>query len=69
MNALIGSTELIAKYRPALIVSAYHRSEDVFSLVNYIKKKYPFYDLYLRRTECFPAWEIAIVAIENKEIS
>jgi FkbM family methyltransferase len=69
LNALIGSAELIAKYRPALIVSAYHRSEDVFSLVNYIKKKYPFYDLYLRRTECFPAWEIAIVAIENKEIS
>lgn len=67
LEALLGSSELIERDRPALLVSAYHRSEDVFSLVNYLSEKYPFYRLFMRKTLCFPAWEIAIIAkaIEN----
>ena len=61
-EALIGSYDVIQKYKPDLLVSAYHRSEDVFSLVNYIRKNHPCYSIYMRRTLCFPAWEIAIVA-------
>ena len=63
LEALRGSFKTIEAHRPKLLVSAYHRSEDIFSLVNYIKEKHPFYSLYMRRTECFPAWEIAIIAI------
>ena len=63
LEALKGSFKTIEKHRPRLLVSAYHRSEDIFSLVNYVKKTHPFYSLYMRRTECFPAWEIAIIAI------
>ena len=62
-EALVGTDRVIREYSPALLVSLYHRSRDIFSLVNYIKEKHPFYSLYMRRTECFPAWEIAIIAI------
>lgn len=62
-EALRGSFNTIEKCRPRLLISAYHKSEDIFSLVNYMKEKHPYYSLYMRRTECFPAWEIAIIAI------
>ena len=64
-EALYGSADIISGYRPSLLVSAYHKSEDIYSLVNLIAEKYPFYDLYMRKTLCFPAWEIAIIAIEK----
>lgn len=63
LEALKGSFKTIEKQRPRLLISAYHRSEDIFSLVNYVKENHPYYSLYMRRTECFPAWEIAIIAI------
>ncbi len=63
LEALKGSYKTIKEYRPKLLISAYHRSEDIFSLVNYMKENHPYYSLYMRRTECFPAWEIAIIAI------
>ena len=64
-EALLGSEQVIKASHPALLVSAYHRSEDIFSIVNYLSEKYPFYKLYIRRTMCFPAWEIAVIAIEK----
>lgn len=62
-EALLGSHETILRQKPVLLVSAYHRSCDVFSLINTLAKKYPFYDLYLRRLKCVPAWELDIIAI------
>lgn len=67
LSALIGSSETIKKYKPLLLVSAYHRSSDVFSLVNYLTENYPFYDLYLRRLKCVPAWELDIIAIPKEK--
>ncbi len=66
LSALIGSEATIARDKPVLLVSAYHRSSDVFELINYLGEKYPFYDLYLRRLKCVPAWELDIIAIPNK---
>ena len=63
-EALVGSSGLIADKYPALLVSLYHRSRDVFSLVNYVRENYPEYRLYMRRTLCVPAWEIALVAVK-----
>lgn len=62
-EALIGSHETILRDKPVLLVSAYHRSKDVFSLINYLSEKYPFYNLYLRRLKCVPAWELDIIAV------
>lgn len=63
MEALLGSSKTILKNKPVLLVSAYHRSCDVFSLALYLSEKYPFYNLYLRRLRCVPAWEIDLIAI------
>lgn len=66
LEALKGSFRVIKEHHPRLLISAYHRSEDIFSLVNYMKNTHPEYSLYMRRTECFPAWEIAIIAIPRE---
>lgn len=62
LEALIGSDKVIEKYKPTLLVSAYHRSSDIFSLINYLKRKYDFYDIHLLRLRAVPAWEIDIIA-------
>ena len=64
-EALIGSDEVIRRDEPALLISVYHRSRDIFDLTNYIAEKYPFYDLYLVRLECVPAWELNLIAVRK----
>lgn len=68
LDALEGSCKVIEKNHPDLLVSIYHRSEDIFKIVNYTSQKYPFYSLFIRRTLCFPAWEIALIAVTDKQI-
>ncbi len=66
-EALIGTDTTVRTYTPALLVSLYHRSRDVFSLVNYISDRYGRdYNLYMRRLYCLPAWELDLVAIPKK---
>lgn len=64
-EALLGSSETIGRCRPTLLVSAYHRSRDIFSLTNDLGDKYPFYKIYLRRLECVPAWELDLIFTED----
>lgn len=61
-EALFGTEKLIRRDHPMLLVSLYHRSEDIFSIINYLKDEYPFYRFFLRRTPSIPAWEIALIA-------
>ena len=62
-EAIIGSSNLIREYRPVLLISLYHRSKDIFSLVNMMKNEYPDYSFYIRRLKCLPAWEIDLIMI------
>lgn len=62
LEALCGSHRTIMQYKPTLLISAYHRSADIFSLINYLAEKYSFYDLYLLRLRAVPAWEVDIIA-------
>ena len=64
-EALFGSKNTILTHSPALLVSLYHRSRDIFALVNYIRNNYSDYSLYLRRLRCLPAWEIDLICIKN----
>ena len=64
-EAITGSDDTIRSCKPTLLVSLYHRSRDIFDIVNRIKMDYPFYDLYLRRLRCLPAWEIDLVAVKQ----
>lgn len=60
-EALIGTEGIIAKDFPTMLISAYHKSEDLFSLAEYIIENFSEYKIYLRRTLCFPAWEICLI--------
>ncbi len=64
-EALVGSDESISKWHPLLLVSLYHRSRDIFYLVNYLGEKYPFYRMYLRRLKCLPAWELDLILTDE----
>ena len=63
MEALIGSKGLISEHKPALLVSLYHRSCDLFSIINYLNNEYTGYKFYLRRLPCLPAWELDLIMI------
>ncbi len=56
-EALFGCEQTIRRYHPRLMVSAYHRNEDLFALPLQIMQMYPHYRLYLRHHRYIPAWE------------
>lgn len=66
-EALQGSFNTIKAYSPDLLVSLYHKSEDIFSLVNYVLDNFSGYKLYLRRLYCLPAWELNLYAIKDNK--
>ena len=65
-EAISGSLETIERYSPALLVSLYHRSEDLFDLPLLIKSHFPNYSFYLRRRQYIPAWDSMLIAVNNK---
>ncbi len=67
-RALRGSLNIIKKYSPDLLVSLYHRGEDLFELPFLVRELCPDHKLYLRRKRGFPAWDINLYAI-SEEIS
>ncbi|MBR6782143.1 MAG: FkbM family methyltransferase [Clostridia bacterium] len=62
-EALIGSRRIIERHTPALLVSAYHRSADLFRLPLLVHELNPRYKLYLRRMAGVPAWDINLYAV------
>lgn len=61
--ALRGSAETIRKYKPRLIVSLYHRTEDYITLPLLIHELNPAYKLYLRHHPYIPAWDTNLYCI------
>jgi len=58
-EALLGSAETIERYAPRLLVSLYHRNEDLFALPLMIRERFPAYKgFYLRRFRGIPAWDL-----------
>ena len=64
-EALLGSRAIIQRDAPALLVSAYHRSADLFRLPLLVHELNPDYRLYLRRMVGVPAWDINLYAIQE----
>ncbi len=62
-EALIGSQLTIQRHRPQLLVSLYHRSEDLFALPLQLHQLRPDYRLFLRRFPYIPAWDLNLYAI------
>ncbi len=58
-QALIGSAQTIRVFSPTLLVSLYHRNEDLFALPLLIHSLFPNYrHFYLRRFRGIPAWDL-----------
>ena len=66
LDALEGSRRLLEESRPRLLVSCYHRPEDLFLLPLWLKDHFPFYKLYLRRHKGIPAWDINLYAVPEE---
>ena len=64
-EALLGSRRIIERDTPALLVSAYHRSHDLFRLPLLVRELNPDYKLYLRRMAGVPAWDINLYAVKE----
>jgi FkbM family methyltransferase len=62
-QVLKGSKTVIAKSRPKMIVSLYHKCEDMFELPLLIHSFYSRYKFYLRKTRCLPGWEFQFIVV------
>ena len=63
LKALEGARHTIEKYLPKLYVCAYHRNEDMYSLIFKINELSPEYKIYFRQHPYVPAWESNLYAI------
>lgn len=64
-NAILGSRATIQKSSPDLLVSVYHRNEDLFDLPLLINEINPDYKLYLRKFKYVPAWDLNLYAVKK----
>ncbi len=65
-EAILGSVKTIKASTPDMLISLYHRSEDMFALPLLVNELFPEYSLYLRRFEYIPAWDINLYAIKRR---
>ena len=65
-EALKGCLETVARCRPVLKISVYHKSEDLHRLLLLCKKHVPRAQYYLRRSPCVPAWETDLYVIPEE---
>lgn len=65
LEAILGSEKTIKNFAPSLLVSLYHRSEDIFTLPKLIIEMQGDYKLYLRRFKYIPAWDINLYAVKK----
>ena len=56
--AIRGAEQTIRQHRPAMLISAYHRCEDLFAIPRQILDIVPDYRVYLRKDPCIPAWGV-----------
>lgn len=62
-EALKGLEKTIANYSPKLMISVYHRNEDMFALPLQIHSINPRYKYYMRHQLYVPAWETNLYAV------
>ena len=66
-EALLGCKKLIDTFSPDLLVSMYHKSEDMYLLPLLVKELNQSYSLFLRRLPYIPAWDLNLYAIKEKK--
>ena len=61
-EAIEGTARIIREQRPDLLISLYHRTEDLHELILQVKELCPEYRLYVRRYPYIPAWDLNLYA-------
>ena len=62
-EAINGARGIILRDKPEMLISLYHRSEDLFALPLQIHELNPDYKFYLRRFPYIPAWDLNLYCI------
>ncbi len=62
-EALAGSARTVREASPRLLVSLYHRSEDIFELPLKLREMNEKYRFYLRRYRYIPAWDLNLICV------
>ena len=57
LKAVKGAKKTILKYKPKMIISAYHRTEDFWTLPQAVLEINPEYKVYMRHFPSLPAWD------------
>lgn len=60
---LTGGENTVKRCHPKMMISAYHRSEDIFSLPLKVLKIDPTYRIYMRHRHYIPAWDTDFIFI------
>ena len=58
-STILGAEKTIKTYKPKMLVSCYHKSEDYFKLPLKILEFNPEYKVYMRHYPYIPAWDTA----------
>lgn len=66
-EALKGSERTISEFAPSLLVSMYHRSEDMFEIPLSVARLNGKYRLYIRRFPYVPAWDLNLYAVADEK--
>ncbi len=61
-EAMQGSARIIREQKPDLLISLYHRTEDLHGLILHLHALCPDYKLYVRRYPYIPAWDLNLYA-------
>lgn len=57
LNAIIGGEKTIREQKPKMLISAYHRAEDYFSIPLKVLEINPNYKIFMRHYPYVPAWD------------
>lgn len=57
-EAIFGGRETILRDKPKMLISCYHRVEDLFVIPREIFKIRDDYQLFMRHHPCLPAWDV-----------
>lgn len=66
-EVLAGAEETIKKYSPAISLSLYHRTGDLWNLPLMMQRINPEYMLYIRKKEYVPMWDISVYCMPCSE--
>ncbi len=64
-EALNGAKETIKEFAPSLVISLYHRTDDLFDIPRAVIEYNEDYSLYLRRPYCVPMWDLNLFAVKK----